>query len=359
MKGVFASFLLLLARATDRQLAAYVAYLRAENRILRRKLPKRLSMTPQERQTLLRLGKPLGAALKDLSSIVSPRTFARWASGETQAAARTGTAPAAKPGRPRTPEAVRELVLRLARENAWGYTRILGELKKLGVGTVSRSTVVNILKANGIDPGPRRGQGSWDEFIRRHAQTLWACDFFSKKVWTRSGLVEVFVLFFIHVGSRRVHVAGMTAHPDGAWVAQQARNVAMHFAEQPERPTILLRDRDSKFVAAFDTLLRAEGVEVKAVGPRAPNLNAYAERWVGSIRRECLDHFVVFGEEHLRHLVNEYVDWYNDCRPHQGVGNRPLSVVAAPEPWEEVAEAEILCAERLGGLLKHYDRRAA
>jgi putative transposase len=355
MKAVLQSFLLLLASATDRQLAAYVHFLRAENRILRGKLPRRLTVTPQERQILLRLGKPLGAALQDLISIVSPRTFARWVSGEGQPRPPGGPAGPAKPGRPRTKEEVRELVLKLARETGWGYTRILGELKKLGVGKVSRSTVVNILKANGIDPGPRRGPGTWDEFIKRHASTLWACDFFSKKVWTCSGLVDVYVLFFIHVGSRRVHIAGVTAHPDGRWVAQQARNVAMHFAEQPERPRFLLRDRDSKFVRAFDEVLRADGIEVKAVGPRAPNLNAYAERWVGSVRRECLDHFVVFGEEHLRYLVTEY----NEQRPHQGVGNRPLSVVAPPEPLEAFEAEDIVSEERLGGVLKHYRRRAA
>jgi putative transposase len=130
-------------------------------------------------------------------------------------------------------------VLRLARENAWGYTRIVGELRKLGIAKISRSTVIKILKEHGLEPGPRRGEGSWDGFLKRHAQTLWACDFFSKKVWTMSGLVQMFVLFVIHLGSRRVHVVGMAANPDRAWMVQQARNLALIFEREPVKPKYL------------------------------------------------------------------------------------------------------------------------
>jgi putative transposase len=171
----------------------------------------------------------------------------------------------------------------------------LGELKKLGVRKISRSTVVNILRQAGLDPGPKRGKGTWDEFIKRHAKTLWACDFFSKKVWTCRGLVDVFVLFFLHVGSRKVFVAGVTAHPDRAWVVQQARNFLLHTGEQADKPEYLLRDFDSKFMPEFDAVLQSEGVTVKRVGPRVPLMNALAERWVLSVRRECLDHFLGFG----------------------------------------------------------------
>jgi hypothetical protein len=173
-----------------------------------------------------------GPAVKELITIVSPRTVAHWASSE-------GVTKRAKPsrsGRPRVKEDIRELVLRLARETGWGYTRILGELKRLEAGKVCRSTVVNVLRENGLDPGPKRGEDSWDEFVRRHAKTLWACDFFSKKVWTRAGLVDVFVLFFLYVGSRRVHLAGMTARPGRAWVVQQARNFLMTVGGPPTSP---------------------------------------------------------------------------------------------------------------------------
>jgi putative transposase len=170
-------------------------------------------------------------------------------------------------------------------------------------------------------------------------------------------LVDVFVLFFLHVGSRRVFVAGVTAHPDRAWVAQQARNFLLHSGEQADPPAYLLRDYDNKFVPEFDAVLESEGVTVKQVGPRAPNLNAHAERWVRTVRQECLDHFVVFGEDHLRYLVTDFVIYYNRFRPHQGVGNRPL---AGDLPQAEVGPLpDIGCEERLGGLLRHYVRRAA
>src|SRR5262249_36490475 len=162
-------------------------------RILRAKLPRRLVISPPEKQRLLKFGRPLGKALGQLLSIVSLRTFRRWLSGEDR------PRPAAATGRPRTPEDLRALVLRLARANTWGYTRILGELKKLGLAQVSRSTVVNTLREAGLEPAPRRGEGTWHDFVRRHSATLWACDFFSKRVWTPRGLVECFVLFFLHV----------------------------------------------------------------------------------------------------------------------------------------------------------------
>src|SRR5262249_40639878 len=159
--------------------------------------------TPKERQTLLKYGRKLGSKIRELITIVTPRTFLRWVSGET----RTKRRPA-KPGRPRTAEEIRQLVLRLAHEHTWGFTRIPGELKKRGVRKSGRTTVINILGAEGLDPGPKRGAGTWDEFIHRHAATLWATDFFSKKVLTAKGFVELYVLFFLHVGSRRVYLGG-------------------------------------------------------------------------------------------------------------------------------------------------------
>jgi hypothetical protein len=180
VKLLYQSFLRLLATATDKALARYLQFLKSENEILRSKLPKRITVSAEERRRLLKFGKPLGAAIKDLITIVSPRTFARWASGEKRQ--RKKFDPSATLGRPRTDNAIRDLILKLARETGWGYTRILGELKKLGVRSIARSTVVNILRENGLDPGPKRGEGTWDEFVSQHAQTLWACDFFSKNI---------------------------------------------------------------------------------------------------------------------------------------------------------------------------------
>jgi putative transposase len=356
VKTLLQSFLLMLSTASHGDLIETVEYLKAENRILRAKLPRRLTVTARERRTLLQYGRRLGTRLKEVISIVSARTFARWLKGD--AAPVNGKRPAG-PGRLRTADGVRALVLQLARENGWGYTRILGELKKLGVGQVSRSTVVNILKEHGLETGPRRGAGTWDNFLRRHAATLWACDFFTARVWTLGGVRDVFVLFFLHIGSRRVHVAGMSAHPDRDWTARQAHEVVALFAELPEAPKYLLRDRDGKFGEEFDAVFAAAGIAVKPVGPLAPNMNAHAERWVGSIRRECLDHFVVLGEGHLRHLVLEYAAYYNEARPHQGVGNVPLMGATPVEEADVLSLVEVRCAERLGGLLRHYFRPAA
>jgi putative transposase len=196
-------------------------------------------------------------------------------------------------------------VLQFASENGWGYARVLGELKKLGIRSVSKTTVANILRGAGLDPGPKRGAGTWDEFVRRHASTLWACDFLSVRSATLKGFVDQFVLFFIHVGTRRVVASGVTANPDAAWVARQARNASIEMEELGLPARFLLLDYDAKFTREFDAVFEAEGTEVKRVGPVAPNLNAYAERWVQSLRQECLDHFVVLGENHLRHILKE------------------------------------------------------
>jgi putative transposase len=200
---------LLLAKATETELSRVVEYLKAENRILQDKLPKRVTVTPPRAAPA---GPPQceARAVKGLISIVSPRTFARWVAGQKSAMKKSTR----QPGRPRTPEDIRTLVLRIARETGRGYTRILGELKKHGIQTVARTTAIKLLKENGLDPGPQRGQGTWDEFLRRHVQRLLACDFFSKKVWTCGGLVDVFVLFILHISTRRVYVAGMTVRPD-------------------------------------------------------------------------------------------------------------------------------------------------
>jgi putative transposase len=207
-----------------------VEYVKAENHMLRDRLPKRLKVTVQERRRLVKLGRPLGSAIRELITIVTPRTFARWLKGEGQGP--TSKRPR-KPGRPRTPDEIREWVVRMARETGWGYSRILGELKKLGIYAIARSTVKNILKEHGLDPAPKRGEGTWTDFLKRHAATLYACDFFSKKVVTLRGVVEVFILFFIHVSSRRVHIAGMSTNPTQAWTAEHERRSASWPAMPP------------------------------------------------------------------------------------------------------------------------------
>lgn len=354
----------LFASTDDTKLRQMVEYLREENKILRSKLPKTVPLTAREKNRLIQLGSAVGSAIKNLVTIVSYRTFCRWTAAVAGPPLKnTRAAPARKPGRPRTAEDIRELVLKIARENGWGYTRVLGELKKLGVHTLSRTTVKNILREAGLDPGPKRGAGSWDEFITRHAATLWASDFVSVRSITLGGVVELYLVFFIHIGTRRVIVSNPTANPDAAWVAQQARNASMQMAEWGSKATHLLIDNDPKFTDRFDTVFDAEGCEVKRVGPRAPNMNAYAERWVQSLRAECLDHFLILGPRHLRHLVTNYVEHYNLERPHQAKGNVPLPDAVAEDAGEprllKFPSGEVKCRQRLGGLLKHYYRDAA
>jgi putative transposase len=353
MKRFVHPLLLLLARATQKELVKTVEYLKAENRMLRSKLPQCIDVTPAERAKLLKLGIRLGAKIKEVISIVHPRTFARWLSES-----KSGAKPR-KRGRPRKPEQIRQLILDMAKATGWGYRRILGELKKLRIYSISRTTAKRLLQDNGFDPGPKRGYGSWVEFIERHIKTVWATDFFTKTVWTMRGPVTYYVLF-LH--TRRVHIAGMTPNPNGDWMAQVERSMSMVFSEEkPEfQPTHIIRDRDTKFTDQFCAVLETDGIEFRPIPPRSPNLNPYAESWVGRIKAECLNHFIVFGENHLWHIVNEWVSYYHKCRPHQGLGNVPIDTPLPPAaPIEDFRFEDVVCHESLGGLLKHYERRAA
>jgi len=354
MAKILYPLFMLLARATNPQLAQMVAYLKTENRVLRARLPKRINLSIRERETLVKAGRPLGAAIKDLITIVHPRTFARWLKDTT------AKLTPRKRGRPRTPDEIRTIILQMAKDTGWGHRRILGELKKLRI-RISSSTVARILRENGFDPGPKRDIGSWHEFVRQHLKTLWACDFFSKTVWTLRGPVTFYILFFIHVATRRVHVAGITPNPDGVWMAQQARNLCMFFQEQGDaKPTHIVRDRDTKFTEQFCAILEYEGIQFRPIPPRSPNMNPFSEAWVQRTKHEVLNQFVVFGEEHLRYLVNEWVAYYHAHRPHQGLGNVLIGAAQPPpEPLPEFRCDEVVCHESLGGLLKHYERKAA
>ncbi|MFA9478841.1 integrase core domain-containing protein [Phycisphaerales bacterium AB-hyl4] len=349
MPRLFHPLLKMITHATHRELAGQVQYLKVENEILRSKLPKRITVTPAEKARLVKFGRKVGSAIRELITIVTPRTFARWVSG---GASKPG-ASKRKPGRPRTSEEIRDIILRIAEETGWGYTRILGELKKLGIHSVGRTTVRKILIEAGHDPGPTRGEGTWDEFLKIHAKTLWATDFLSKKVWTLGGLVDYYMVFFINVETRRVIMSAATAHPTNDWVTQQARNFVMEAEEQGFEIRHVIHDCDTKYTQRFDRVFESDGVEVHQVGPAQPNMNAFAERFVQSIQQEALDHFVVLGEKHLNHIANEYLVHYHEERPHQALGNAP------PVELKVAQDGEVVCRERLGGLLRHYHRKAA
>ena len=361
MKNLYHQLLLVIAGATQKQLASQIQYLRAENAILRAKLPHRISLTAQEKNRLVKFAAKLGKAFNELVSIVNPDTLRRWI---RQSKTPGGITPAQK-GRPRTKQEIRALILQLARGNDWGYTRILGELRKLGIQSVSRNTVKNILKENGLEPAPKRGEGTWDEFLMTHAATLWQCDFYSKKVLTLKGFRDLFLLVFLRVGTRRVFIAPSTFHPNETWMKQQAEMFLRHVDESELGATIVIHDRDTKFTASFDQILEDAKLEVKPSAYRSPNTNAFVERFIQTLQQECLDYFVVFGQRHLDHLVAEMVTHYHEGRPHQAKGNAPLS--STPPNSERTKREDtsadvyplsrIECHQRLGGLLKHYYRQ--
>jgi transposase InsO family protein len=284
------------------------------------------------------------------SFIVRPETLLRWHRELVRrkwSYRRTG-----RPGRPPVDADIRDLVVRLGRENPrWGYQRIRGELRKLGI-RISASTVRTILLRHGLDPAPRRTGPTWTEFLRSQAAGILATDFFTVETIS---LKTLYALFFIELATRRVHPAGVTAHPDSAWVTQQARNLAID--EPLSGVRFLLRDRDAKFSGPFDAVLRAEGVRVIRTPIRAPRANAFAERFVRTVRQECLDHLLIYGRRHLERVLGAYLAHYLAERPHRGLhlavpaGNRTPRVFGA-------AHTPVERRDVLGGLIHEY-RRAA
>ncbi|HSX79354.1 MAG TPA: helix-turn-helix domain-containing protein [Candidatus Saccharimonadia bacterium] len=341
----------------DQELLGRNAYLVTENRILRNQIKGRIRLSDGERKTLAEIGQKLGKkALEDVANIVKPDTILAW-HRKLMAQKFDGSQQRKGPGRPPIDKEVEALVVRLAQENrSWGYDRIVGALANLGY-TVSAQTVGNILKRHGLPTAPeRKTTTTWKEFIRTHLDVLVATDFFTAEVWTLGGLVTYYVLFFIHLGSRQVDVAGVTPHPNEAWMVQVARNITMEEWGFLSPGQYLIHDRDTKFCTAFQQIIDDAGVERVVLPPRSPNLNAYAERWVRSVKEECLSRVILFGEASLRHALQEYVEHYHHERNHQGKGNVLLFPTARVD---ERRTGPIHCRERLGGLLKYYECEAA
>lgn len=286
---------------------------------------------------------------------VRPETLLHW---HCRLVARRWTYSHRPPGRPPIDSEVRELVVRLARENpSWGYQRVVGELRKLGVA-VSPSSVRNILVKAGLPPAPRRHSQSWRSFLRAHGESMLACDFFTvDTVW----LQRLYVLVFLSVGSRRVEYLACTSKPNTAWMLQQARNLLMELDDRGRHVRFLIHDRDAKFPRAFDALLANDGIKVIRTPVRAPNANAHMERWVGSIRRECLDRLLIFGRHQLEHVLRVYVRHYNQQRPHRALDlNPPDSRTGSVDGANTSLHAiHIDRRDLLGGLIHEYERAAA
>jgi len=344
-----------LAGWLNQQQQDVVEYLREENRVLREQLKgKRLRFTDDQRRRLAAKGKTLGSkVLREICTLVTPETILRWY--RTLIAKKYDSSGKRGPGRPPTKESIQNFVVRMAKENiSWGYGRIQGALKNLG-HVVSRSTIARILKAHGIEPAPRRHKGmSWATFLKSHWEVLAATDLFTVEVMTLGGLVRHHVLFVIEQCTRRVEIAGIVPEPDGPWMEQVARNLTDAFDGFLQGKRYLIHDRSPLFMKGFAKILKAVGVDVLKLPARSPNLNPHAERFVKSIKSECLDKMIFFGERSLRRAIDQFISHYHGERNHQGLGNE---LIAGAESVGQT-EGEIVCHERLGGLLRYYHRAA-
>jgi len=331
-----------------------IAVLRHQLMVLRRQVA-RPRYTPTDRMVLASLAK-LMSRERWAVFLVTPATLLRW---HRELVCRRWTYPGGgRPGRRPLEPAIVELVLRLARENLrWGYLRIVGECRKLGVA-VSATSVRTILRRHRLGPAPRRNGPTWTQFLRAQAAGILARDFLTVET---VGLTRLYVLFFVEVDRRRVHLAGVTAHPTGQWVTQQVRNLLMTLQDNAGRASrwrFLIRDRDTKFTAAFDAVLAAEDIEVVKIPPRAPQANAYAERWVRTARTECLDWVLIWNRGHLHRVLTAFVAHYNTARPHRSLD---LDVPAPATDASVTTLPTVGRVERvdvLGGLIHEY-RRAA
>ena len=341
----------------NRHQQSVIEYLQAENRALREQLgPKRIRWTDAQRKVLAQKARAVGrAALTELGPVITPDTLLRWY--RKLVAAKYDGSTRRKPGRPRTKPAIADLVVSMARDNPkWGYTRIRGALHNLG-HDVARNTVKRILLERGLEPAPQRGRHtSWATFLRSHLGAIAGADFFTVEVLTPFGLVRYFVFFVIDIGSRRVHIAGISNQPSGAWMTQIARNLTDCFDGFLRNTRYIILDRDPLYTRAFRSTLAASGVKLVRLPSRSPNLNAFSERFVLSVKSECLDRVIPLGERHLRHLLAEYVAHYHTERNHQSLGNELIEPIPANT---NASEGVVRRRARLGGMLSYYHREAA
>jgi transposase InsO family protein len=288
--------------------------------------------------------------------LVRPDTILRW-HRDLVARRHAARSRPHRGGRPRTVRSIRALVLRLVRENpSWGYRRVHGELLVLGV-KVAASTVWEILQDAGIPPAPERASSTWSDFLRSPADVLLACDFF--ETVTLSG-ARLYVFAVIEHANRRIRVLGATAHPTAAWVTQAAKNLVMDLEDADCRARFMIRDRDGKFPALFDTILTNVGIGVVLSGVRIPRMNSIMERWVQTCRHELVDRTLIWNHHHLLRALREFEQFYNGHRPHQGIANaRPLHPLPPPitDPGQ-IARLDIRKRDRLGGILHEYQHAA-
>ena len=334
-----------------------ILFLRQQLAVVRRRQKRAPTLSRFEKllfATLItqikRAGRPVREQLGDFPLVFQPDTLLRW---HRDLVRKKWTYAAAKNrgGRPRTDAEIEALVLQLARENGWGGGKLHGELKKLAV-TIGETTVRDILRRHGIPPAPERQRRttSWRTFLKHYRHQLLACDFFTVETLRMQTL---YIFFFIEVGSRRVHLAGITAHPTAPWVNQQARNFVWQLEESGYPAHFLIRDRDSKYTAIFNAIFETEAIEVIKTPVRAPKANAFAERWIRTVRDECLDRLIVLDQRHLHDVLTQYIRYYNCARPHQGIEQRTPIPLPVSNPQGQIERRDIL-----HGLIHDYRRVA-
>ena len=348
--------LLILAGWINRRQQDAIEYLLTENHILKEKLgKKRILLNDDQRRRLAVKGKILGRKmLEQLATIVTPDTILRW-HRELIARHWDHSKQRKFPGRPPVAQEIVEFVLRMAKENpTWGYDRIQGALSNLGC-PVSAKTVGNILKAHGIEPAPdRKRQSTWKSFLEAHWDVLASIDFTAIETWSKSGLVTFYLLFVMEVATRRVSFAGCTTNPDEQWMIQVARNLSDSQDGFLREKKYLLMDHDAKFSQEFRDTLEQAGVQAVRLPPRSPNLTPHIERFMRSLKDECLHRLIFFGEKPLHVAVVAFLAHYHAERNHQGLQNKLIN------PGDDVGRiiGDVACRQRLGGVLQYYYRKA-
>jgi len=353
-----------ITRLLCRELTLQNECLRQENKILKSKIKKRIVFTDDERRTLVESAMAIGRDLMEqVVTIVKPKTILAWQRRLENEKWDYSDRRTNNPGRPRIAQNIEQLVCQMARENNWGYTRIQGELKKLDIA-ISKSSVANILRRNGLPPSPERNGLTWREFLARHAEVFLCSDIFQKEVWTFRGLTTAFVFFVIHLQTRKVIFARATFSPTHQWLKQQTRHIIWECEDQGINPRFFLRDNDMLYPEEMTKILEASGVDTIKTPFQAPNANAHAERYVLSCKRDCLNHLLIFGLNRLQHVLDSYTSFFNEHRPHQGIDNRIPADYNKPYKQQggimlsNVTARNIIRKDFLGGLLKSY-RRAA
>lgn len=339
----------------SRQQQDAIAYLRTENKILREKLGKRRILLSDDRRLAVK-GKVLGRRLLgEVSTLFTPDTILRWHRQLVAQKWDYSDRREKKAGRPHIRQELVDLVVRFARENPrWGYDRIQGALSNVGYH-ITDTTVGNILKAHGIEPAPdRKRTMTWRTFLKAHWDVIAATDFTTVEVWTKGGLVTYYLLFVIELATRRVQIAGITTSPDESWMRTMACNLTNCDDGFLNGKRYLIHDRDTKFCAKFLDTLASSDIQSVKLPWCSPNLNAYAERFVLSLKQDCLDRIIFFGEGSLRNAVHQYLEHYHAERNHQGIDNQLIEQNENGDP-----RGDVTCRERLGGMLNFYHRRAA